>query len=567
MASILEAGKRFGSVRFIRVKNEEQLASSLANIWIGSYNLFASVARFNRQERKEVLLKKVVEKTNNVLPTQKVEQEGSTQHKKSYASTLHGDGESKVDRQEPKKKQLTLSDQELVHISDSQAVAFVKVKNVETINSLYRLYIESDKEKKAESESDEEEDIQEAVFNSKVSNDTSKDQEENSYINADNVVSKEETPEFQTERMERSNSSDESRPQGFKHFKNSEKEPPLSSLQSKSGKCINDAGLLELPLGGRNFTWMNKVGTKMSRLDRYPISQHVTYIFPDVKVSALPRGWSDHTPIMLHCNKVDFGPIPFKFFHSWLQRDGFDDCIKKAYNECSLINPQMSFHEKIKCLKQNIRDWNRKSISIKVSRKQEVMRKIIDIEDKIDSNTASDIDKEERMKLLKEHDDIQQLEDMDLIQKARTLKVIDKVVSNEQSAFISGRYILDGPLMLSETMSWYKKKKRNMLLFKVDFKKPLTLSTHRFKNAVSSGLIQRASIEESGFKLSHFFYADDVVIISYWNMQDMNNIVHVLNVFYLTLGLKINVSKSNVYGLGVDQQDIEAMARDIGYQK
>ncbi|GKE95178.1 hypothetical protein Tco_1580033, partial [Tanacetum coccineum] len=91
--------------------------------------------------------------------------------------------------------------------------------------------IESDKEKKAESESDKEEDIQEAVFNSKVSNDTSKDQEENSYINADNVVSKEETP------MERSNSSDESRPQGFKHFKNSEKEPSLSSLQSKSGKC------------------------------------------------------------------------------------------------------------------------------------------------------------------------------------------------------------------------------------------------------------------------------------------------------------------------------------------
>ncbi|GJV77025.1 RNA-directed DNA polymerase, eukaryota, reverse transcriptase zinc-binding domain protein [Tanacetum coccineum] len=67
-------------------------------------------------------------------------------------------------------------------------------------------------------------------------------------------------------------------------------------------------------------------------------------------------------------------------------------------------------------------------------------------------------------------------------------------------------------------------------------------SAHRFKNAVSSGLIQGASIEES----------------------DMNNIVHVLNVFYLASGLKINVSKSNVYGLGVDQQDIEAMARDIG---
>ncbi|GJV95289.1 putative RNA-directed DNA polymerase, eukaryota, reverse transcriptase zinc-binding domain protein [Tanacetum coccineum] len=84
------------------------------------------------------------------------------------------------------------------------------------------------------------------------------------------------------------------------------------------------------------------------------------------------------------------------------------------------------------------------------------------------------------------------------------------------------------------------------------------------KNAVSSGLIQGASIGESGLKLSYFFYADDVVIISDWNMQDMSNIIHVLNVFYLASGLKINVSKSNVYGLGVDQQDIEAMARDTG---
>nr|GEZ10434.1 hypothetical protein [Tanacetum cinerariifolium] len=43
-----KAGKRFGFVRFLSVKNEEQLARSLASIWISSYHLFASVARFNR---------------------------------------------------------------------------------------------------------------------------------------------------------------------------------------------------------------------------------------------------------------------------------------------------------------------------------------------------------------------------------------------------------------------------------------------------------------------------------------------------------------------------------------
>ena len=49
--------------------------------------------------------------------------------------------------------------------------------------------------------------------------------------------------------------------------------------------------------------------------------------------------------------------------------------------------------------------------------------------------------------------------------------MVHKLVSPEQSAFISGRQIVDGPLMLSEIMDWYKKKKRKLMVFKVDFEK------------------------------------------------------------------------------------------------
>ncbi|GJS16186.1 RNA-directed DNA polymerase, eukaryota, reverse transcriptase zinc-binding domain protein [Tanacetum coccineum] len=53
----------------------------------------------------------------------------------------------------------------------------------------------------------------------------------------------------------------------------------------------------------------------------------------------------------------------------------------------------------------------------------------------------------------------------------RLAEVIDKIVSHEQSAFISGRQILDGPLMLSEVIEWYKKKNKKLMIFKVDFDK------------------------------------------------------------------------------------------------
>ena len=53
----------------------------------------------------------------------------------------------------------------------------------------------------------------------------------------------------------------------------------------------------------------------------------------------------------------------------------------------------------------------------------------------------------------------------------RLSKVVGKLVSHEQSAFISGRQILDGPLMLNEVIDWYKKRHKKMLIFKVDFEK------------------------------------------------------------------------------------------------
>ncbi|PWA62374.1 RNA-directed DNA polymerase, eukaryota [Artemisia annua] len=98
---------------------------------------------------------------------------------------------------------------------------------------------------------------------------------------------------------------------------------------------IDDASLIDLPLGGRIYTWMNKAATKMSKLDRFLVSTSVMDALPDLKVTALPRGWWDRIPLMLHKEKVDYGPVPFKFFHSWLQRDGFDECIRAAYAECS----------------------------------------------------------------------------------------------------------------------------------------------------------------------------------------------------------------------------------------
>ncbi|GJV47630.1 putative gypsy type transposase [Tanacetum coccineum] len=49
--------------------------------------------------------------------------------------------------------------------------------------------------------------------------------------------------------------------------------------------------------------------------------------------------------------------------------------------------------------------------------------------------------------------------------------VIDDIISKEQSAFMKGMQIMDGHIILNEVIAWYKSKKEQSLLFKVDFQK------------------------------------------------------------------------------------------------
>ncbi|GJR35202.1 RNA-directed DNA polymerase, eukaryota [Tanacetum coccineum] len=61
---------------------------------------------------------------------------------------------------------------------------------------------------------------------------------------------------------------------------------------------------------------------------------------------------------------------------------------------------------------------------------------------------------------------------MNIFHKDRILKeVISDIVSDTQSAFVSGRQILDGPFILDELLQWCKRRNKQTMFFKVDFAK------------------------------------------------------------------------------------------------
>ncbi|GKB03643.1 RNA-directed DNA polymerase, eukaryota [Tanacetum coccineum] len=59
------------------------------------------------------------------------------------------------------------------------------------------------------------------------------------------------------------------------------------------------AGLEEVPLGGSAYTWCHKSASKMSKLDRFLVSENLLNTCPNISAITLDRFLSDHRPILL----------------------------------------------------------------------------------------------------------------------------------------------------------------------------------------------------------------------------------------------------------------------------
>ncbi|GJT89436.1 RNA-directed DNA polymerase, eukaryota [Tanacetum coccineum] len=82
-------------------------------------------------------------------------------------------------------------------------------------------------------------------------------------------------------------------------------------------------------------------------------------------------------------------------------------------------------------------------------------------------------------------------------------------------------------------------------------------------NILSAGLFKGIRINGS-LTLSHLFYADDVVFIGKWDKANFITIVHVLKCFFLASGLKINIHKSKLMGIGISHEEVNTTANLIG---
>nr|GEV81091.1 RNA-directed DNA polymerase, eukaryota [Tanacetum cinerariifolium] len=179
--------------------------------------------------------------------------------------------------------------------------------------------------------------------------------------------------------------------------------------------------------------------------------------------------------------------------------------------------------------------------------------------------------------------------------------VLDDIVNEVQLAFIADRQILDGSFILNEVIQWGKVKKKQALIFKVDFEKAYDSVRWDFLDKVlrkfgfgdkwckwiqcclnssrgsilvngsptkefqfGKGLRQGIKLGGGLVNLSHMFYADDAVFVGQWCENNITTLVHVLDCFYKVFGLRINMSKSKIIRVHVDAEKVNRAAIKLG---
>lgn len=81
--------------------------------------------------------------------------------------------------------------------------------------------------------------------------------------------------------------------------------------------------------------------------------------------------------------------------------------------------------------------------------------------------------------------------------------------------------------------------------------------------ACNKGVYKGISLANDGANVSLLQYADDALFFGEWSVSNVINLVHILGCFQDVSGLKVNLSKSRLYGIGINPLEVANVASII----
>ncbi|PWA80668.1 RNA-directed DNA polymerase, eukaryota, Reverse transcriptase zinc-binding domain protein [Artemisia annua] len=164
----------------------------------------------------------------------------------------------------------------------------------------------------------------------------------------------------------------------------------------------------------------DKWGSKISKLGRFFVSESLYETFPNITGLILEKGVPDHRPIFIQEHMTDFEPTPFRFFHSWLELEGFHSMVVETWINDGIVeaNGLILFKKKLQNLKCAIRVWIAAYRSDSQNLKREHLLRLSSIDIKIDQGTANESDFSNHRDPIHILEELDKREAIDIAQKA-----------------------------------------------------------------------------------------------------------------------------------------------------
>ena len=152
----------------------------------------------------------------------------------------------------------------------------------------------------------------------------------------------------------------------FNAIRRVEERRSVSSVFNQAGTdnfngFIANTCLVDLPLRGRSFTWYRGDGRSMSHIDRFLLSESWCVTWPTCIQLALPRGFSDHCPLVLSVDTQNWGPKPVRMLKCWADFPGYNSFVRDTWRPLQLSGwGSFVLKEKLKLLKLALKDWHQR---------------------------------------------------------------------------------------------------------------------------------------------------------------------------------------------------------------
>lgn len=152
-------------------------------------------------------------------------------------------------------------------------------------------------------------------------------------------------------------------------------------------QLVSDCSLVDLGFVGPRFTWFWDL--LCERLDRAFYNSIGRLEYPDTVVHHLPRIRLDHRPILiltdpnLHPQPTN---RPFRFQAAWLSHPGFVEFVHKCWSDNMGWKPAYDWFIK------DIREWNRKVFGNIFHRKDMLIRRLQDIEERLARDSGEQLE-------------------------------------------------------------------------------------------------------------------------------------------------------------------------------